>query len=332
MMKAWRNTIFKDNLLMEKNKFHQTLLTGLTLMGASLFTVPQAVAGSCSASNFNGCPVVTGVTHQSGNNYTANWVNESTAQSWISASGNSTMVWGLYLITNYQSAGHDITSGTYTPIMTVTRDDPATASGGGDYCNSTAVNDPNGQYCDHANFAARFLVKYGTSGAQSVSIPTGATNSCIVFGVPRRGGGSFMPVYTGLTSVPVCGPGGINVVEPEPDPEWCGMSTSALTFDFGDMAPATVSGSTLSHTAVMDCSKAGVTYSLYLSNVTTAGRNTIDLGRGVTATVSANNQALQTNRTSTGISNSLNVTVTLNGTPTSTGAISGTGILAVTYL
>ncbi|WP_222614601.1 hypothetical protein, partial [Klebsiella pneumoniae] len=70
----------------------------------------------------------------------------------------------------------------------------------------------------------------------------------------------------------------------------------------------------------------------YLSNVSTAGRNSLDLGRGITATVSANNQALQTNRVSTGTTNTLNITVTLSGTPTSTGSISGTGILAVNYL
>ncbi|MEA4531404.1 hypothetical protein VBQ99_24800, partial [Klebsiella pneumoniae] len=56
------------------------------------------------------------------------------------------------------------------------------------------------------------------------------------------------------------------------------------------------------------------------------------LGRGVTAKVTVNNQALQTNRVSTGKTNNLNVTVTLNGTPTSTGPIGGTGILAVNYL
>ncbi|PEN26184.1 hypothetical protein CMQ96_03900 [Klebsiella sp. MBT K-1] len=110
------------------------------------------------------------------------------------------------------------------------------------------------------------------------------------------------------------------------------MSTGALNFEFGDMAPAAVSGQSMTKSAVMACSDAGVTYNLYLSNVTTTGRNKVDLGRGVTATVSANNQALQTNRVSTGATNTLNITVTLDGTPTSTGAISGTGILAINYL
>lgn len=38
----------------------------------------------------------------------------------------------------------------------------------------------------------------------------------------------------------------------------------------------------------MACSDAGVTYSLYLSNVSTIGKDTIDLGRGVTAKVTVN--------------------------------------------
>lgn len=317
---------------MKKRTVYKTLLTGLALMGTYFFSASPAFAATCSTSSGSGCPVVTSVTHQSGNTYLANWVNEISAQYWSSAAGESSMEWGLYLITNYQASGHYIIGGSYTPLRTVTRYDPPRADGGGDNCNSSSVNDPNGVYCDHEQFAARFLVKYGYVGSQTVSVPAQATNSCIVFGVPKRGGGSFLPVYTGLASYPVCGPGGNNVAEPEPDPDWCGMSTSALTFNFGDMSLATIAGATLSRTAVMSCSSTGLVYNFYLNNVTTAGRDTIDLGKGVTATVSVNNQALQTYRVSTNTINSFNVTVTLSGTPTNTGAISGTGILAVNYL
>ncbi len=317
---------------MEKRKLYRAMLAGSAALIASIFYSTPATAGICKSPTYGGCPVVSKVTHQSGNNYSATWFNDGSAQTEVFAGGASNMIWGLYLITNYRFSGNYIIGGTHTPLLTVTRYDPPRTDGYGDACNSSEVIDPSGVYCDHQHFADRFIIKYGYSGIQNVAIPAGATNSCIVFGVPGAGGGEFFPVRLGSASVPICGPGGINVVEPEPDPEWCGMNTSALTFDFGDMAPAAVSGSSLTKTAVMDCSKAGVTYNLYLSNVSTSGRSTINLGRGVSAIVSANNQTLQTKRTSTGTTNSLNVTVTLNGTPTSTGAISGLGILAVNYL
>ncbi|WP_154675923.1 hypothetical protein [Entomohabitans teleogrylli] len=314
---------------MEKRKLYRLILAGGAILGGSLFFSAPASAGSCTT-RFGGCPVVTSVTHQSGNTYVVNWVNESTAQEWVAANSTGVQPWGLYLITNYTYSSHYVHGGSYTPLMTVTRNDAVWEDGSGDNCNSSAVSDPNGTYCAHSNWAVRFLMKYGFSGTRTVEIPAGVTNSCLVFGKP--GLGEFLTVYTGYASYPVCGPGGVGVPEPEPDPEWCGMSTSALTYDFGDMAPAGVAGQSLTRTATMTCSKAGLTYNLYLSNVSTTGRNTLNLGRGVTATVSANNQSLQTNRTSGGTTNSLQVTVTLSGTPTSTGDISGTGILAVNYL
>lgn len=292
-----------------------------------LFFSSPASAATCTSS-LGGCPVVTEVTHLSGNNYSVRWMHESFAQYWVSAQGSTNMQWGLYLITNYTFSSHYVYGGSYTPLMIVNRQDPPQ-----DQCTPGGMaNDPNGQYCEHTHYAARFLTKYGATGTLNVTIPAGVTNSCIVFGVPSRLNAEFYTVFTGFASVPVCGPGGISVPEPEPDPEWCGMSTSTLSFDFGDMSPTSVANSSQTKSAVMACSKAGLTYNLYLSGVTTAGRNTIDLGRGVTATVSVDNQALQTNRTSIGTVNTLSVKVTLSGVPSSTGPISGTGILAVNYL
>ena len=227
--------------------------------------------------------------------------------------------------------GHWFGGGTRQPIMTVSNTDPVRKSDSStttDYCTD------NPFYCTHQMMAARFYQKYGFSGTASVALPSSYpahAPPCLIFGAINPGTGDFYTVYAPGLAEP-CQPGFPGTVDPEPDPEWCGMSTSALSFPFDDMAPGAVSGQSLTRSATMACSDAGVTYSLYLSNVSTIGRDTIDLGRGVTAKVTVNGLALQTNRVSSGKTNNLNVTVTLNGTPTSTGPISGTGILAVNYL
>ncbi|WP_249226399.1 hypothetical protein, partial [Entomohabitans teleogrylli] len=63
--------------------------------------------------------------------------------------------------------------------------------------------------------------RFGYAGSEKVDVPTSATNSCIVFGMPVLG--VFVPVFPGSVSTPVCGAGGISVPEPPPDPDWCGM-------------------------------------------------------------------------------------------------------------
>ncbi|WP_154675953.1 hypothetical protein [Entomohabitans teleogrylli] len=319
---------------MEKRKLYRLILAGSAILGGSLFFSAPASAGSCTSNSGGGCPVVTSVTHQSGNNYTVNWIYEGAAQYWVSASGMGASAWGLYLITNYVSSGHYVQGGNYQGLKTVTRSDPvvhANGTTGTDNC--TNDSSAGGVYCDHSNYASRFLLKHGSGGTTTVTIPDNVTNSCIVFGIPRSGMNEFFTVFSGYVSTPVCGPGGVSVPEPEPDPEWCGMSTSELIYDFLDMAPAGVAGQSLTRTATMTCSKANVPYNLYLSNISTSGRDTINLGRGVSAKVTVNEQSLQTMRTSGADTNLLRVTVTLSGTPTSTGPIGGQniGILAVEY-
>ncbi|WP_249226400.1 hypothetical protein, partial [Entomohabitans teleogrylli] len=117
---------------------------------------------------------------------------------------------------------------------------------------------------------------------------------------------------------------------------WCGMSTASLDYNFGNMTSTDIASSfvpSMTKPAIMACNKSGVTYNLYLANISTSGRDTIDLGRGVSAKVTVDGESLQTKRTSTDTHNTLNVTVTLSGTPTSTGPIGGQsiGILAVDY-
>lgn len=300
------------------------------MLGSLLYFSTPAFAADCNylGNNGGGCPTVHTV-KSSGGTASVSWTNDGNALTFASLSSVNTgdQVWGLYMLYDWTLGnGHWFSGGTMQPIMTVNRDDPPLMSDGKpglDFCSTRTYP------CTHDQMAARFLQKYGYAGTVSVALPPSAKKICMVFGGINSYAGEFNTVFKGSQAVN-CDPGSPGAVEP--DPEWCGMNTSALTFDFGDMAPAAVAGSTLTKTAVMDCSKAGVTYNLYLSNVSTSGRNTINLGRGVSAIVSANNQTLQTNRTSTGTTNSLNVTVTLNGTPTSTGAISGLGILAVNYL
>jgi len=321
---------------MKKNIFHRMVVigsavSGLLLATSLLFSTPVTAATCNAFGNQGGCPTVQSL-QANGGSATVNWAADMNAQTFASIDGTGASTWGLYMIYGWTTSmwGHWFGGGTKTPILTVSNTDPVRLSGGGsgtDACTTNTI------HCTHGRMAARFYQKYGLAGTTTVTLPSSWPAygpPCMIFGAINPGTGDFLTVYTAGMSEP-CQPGHPGTVEPQPDPQWCGMSTSALTYGFGDMSPADVAGKSLSRTATMACSDAGVTYNLYLSNVTTTGRNTLELGRGVKATVSANNQALQTNRTSTGTNNTLNVTVTLSGTPTSTGAISGTGILAVNY-
>ncbi|WP_161969194.1 hypothetical protein, partial [Entomohabitans teleogrylli] len=275
------------------------------------------------------CPVVNSVQHDTGNTYIVNWMIDAIAQYWVSASGTDGE-WGLYLITNYQYSGHYINGGNWKPIKTINRSAPL-PGGGGDNCTVSA------SHCNHSVYGPRFMNKFNYAGSEKVDIPTSATNSCIVFGMPVPVLGVFAPVFPGTVSYPVCGAGGISVPEPPPDPDWCGMSTASLDYNFGTMAPEDVDGQSITKPAVMTCNKAGVSYNLYLQNVSSAGRDTIDLGLGVSATVTVLingvEQSLQSNRVSTSDINPMDVKVTLNGTPGVTGTLGGqnVGILAVNY-
>lgn len=51
------------------------------------------------------------------------------------------------------------------------------------------------------------------------------------FGAINPGTIDFYTVYAPGLAEP-CQPGFPGTVDPEPDPEWCGMSTSALSFHF----------------------------------------------------------------------------------------------------
>ncbi|MEB8194995.1 hypothetical protein NGI12_16210 [Raoultella terrigena] len=315
----------KENIL---QKFLLTLTLSVVCLGGVFFSASTS-AKSCQEAIGGSCPVVMNVT-SNGGLATINWGINRGSQYFSALDRSST--WGLYMINDWTdtSSGYWFSGGNYTPILTVTRSDLALqsdATGRPDECTDYLY------LCTHEKMAARFIYKYGAAGVATVTLPSSWPDHrppCMIFGA-LGGAGNFATVFVPEGNIMPCHPGHPTVVEPVPDPEWCGMSTSALNFEFGDMAPASVSGQSLSKTAVMACSKAGISYNLYLSNVSTTGRNRVDMGRGVTATVSANNQALQTNRVSTGATNSLTITVTLSGTPTSTGAISGTGILAVNY-
>ncbi len=319
---------------MEKRKLKRLMLAAGIILSNALLWSESASAASCNAfGNLGGgCPTVQSV-QASGGTASIMWAFDGNAQTFSAIERNSVTTWGLYMITGWSSSmnGHWFGGGTRTPILTVNNTDPARRSDGSsgtDNCTS----DPS--RCTHDNMAARFAQKYGWAGTASIALPSTwsvIAPPCMIFGAYTPYNDAFHTVFSPALALP-CEPGFPGTVVPEPDPEWCGMSSSMLSFPFNDMAPGAVSGQSLTRSATMTCSDAGVTYSLYLSNVSTFGRDTIDLGRGVTARVTVNNQALQTNRVSTGKTNNLNVTVTLNGMPTSTGDISGTGILAVNYL
>ena len=319
---------------MEKRKLKKLMLTAGIVLGNALLWSESALAANCNAfgNQGGGCPTVQSL-QVNGSSVAVNWAADMNAQTFASITSSQATTWGLYMIYGWSTSmnGHWFGGGTKTPLMTVTNTDPTRDALGNvttDLCTTSAYQ------CTHDRMAARFYQKYGFSGTTNVTLPStwpAQAPTCLIFGAINPGTGDFYTVYRPGLAEP-CKPGFPGTVDPEPDPEWCGMSTSALTFAFGDMAPAAVAVQSMTKSVVMACSDAGVSYSLYLSNVSTTGRNKVDLGRGVTATVSANNQALQTNRTSTGKTNTLNITVTLSGTPTSTGSISGTGILAVNYL
>lgn len=315
---------------MEKRNLKKLILAA----GIILVWSESASAATCNAfgNQGGGCPTVQSL-NVTGGSVAVNWAADMNAQYFASIQGSLATTWGLYMIHGWHTSmsGHWFGGGTKTPILTVKNTDPVRDALGNlttDQCSISA------NQCTHDRMAARFYNKYGASGTTSVTLPSSSSPNappCLIFGAVAPDTGDFFTVFAPVLAEP-CKPGFPGTVDPEPDPEWCGMSTSALSFAFGDMAPAVVSGQSMTKSATMACSNAGVSYSLYLSNVSTTGRNKIDLGRGITATVSANNQALQTKRTSTGKTNTLNITVTLSGTPTSTGPISGTGILAVNYL
>ncbi|EPK7572980.1 hypothetical protein R4R75_002064 [Klebsiella michiganensis] len=319
---------------MEKRTWQRLLLAAGMMLGNLLFFCAPVSAAYCNAFGTAGgaCPSVDSV-ETTGGTATIRWSESLFAQYATSITNSGATTWGLYMIYNWTSTngGQWFAGGVRTPILTVSNSDlvlKLDGTTGTDNCTNMAV------YCSHDVMAARFFNKYGMAGIATVALPASwnsLTPPCMIFGAIMPGTGYFTTMFA-VFGIEACKPGFPGTVEPEPDPDWCGMSTSALTFDFGDMAPATVSGQTMSKSAVMACSDAGINYNFYLSNVSTTGRDKIDLGRGITATVTANNQALETNRTSTGTTNSVDITVTLNGTPTSTGAISGTGILAVNYL
>lgn len=319
---------------MEKRKLKRLILAAGIILGNALLWSESASAADCNAfgNQGGGCPTVQSL-QANGGSVSVNWASDLSAQTYASIESTRAATWGLYMIYGWSTSmnGHWFGGGTMTPILTVSNTDPVRTVSGGtttDYCTD------NPFYCTHQTMAARFFQKYGFSGTASVALPSSYpahAPPCLIFGAINPSTGDFYTVFAPGLAEP-CQPGFPGTVDPQPDPEWCGMSTSALTFAFGDMAPASVSGQSMTKSAVMACSDAGVTYNLYLSNVSTAGSNSLDLGRGITVTVSANNQALQTNRVSTGTTNTLNITVTLSGTPTSTGSISGTGILAVNYL
>lgn len=321
---------------MEKSKLKRLILTAGIILGNALLWSESASAANCNAfgNQGGGCPTVQSLT-VNGGSVAVNWATDLNAQTFASIETTRAATWGLYMIYGWTTSmnGHWFGGGTRQPIMTVSNTDPVRKADG-----STTTDNctDNPFYCTHQMMAARFYQKYGFSGTASVALPPSSSYPahappCLIFGAMNPGTGDFYTVFAPGLAEP-CKPGFPGTVEPEPDPEWCGMSTGALDFKFGDMAPGAVSGQSITGSATMACSDAGVTYSLYLSNVSTIGRDTVDLGRGVTAKVTVNNQALQTNRVSTGKTNNLNVTVTLNGTPTSTGPIGGTGILAVNYL
>ncbi|MBZ7661741.1 hypothetical protein [Klebsiella grimontii] len=320
---------------MKKRTWQRLILAAGVMLGNALLYSTPASAAFCNAFGTSGgaCPTVDSVEARGGT-ATIRWSENLAAESFVSITGSNVTTWGLYMIYNWTSAdtaGHFFSGGVRTPILTVTNSDPALkpdGTSGTDNCTSATLN------CSHDRMAARFFNKYGMAGTATVPLPSSWNDlkpPCMLFGGIRPAYGDIVTVFV-FRGIPPCQPGFPGTVEPEPDPDWCGMSTSALAFDFGDMSPATVSGQTMSKTAVMACSNTGISYNFYLSNVSTAGRDTIDLGRGITAKVTANRQALETKRTSTGATNTLDITVTLNGTPTSTGEISGTGILAVNYL
>ncbi|SUQ56329.1 Uncharacterised protein [Raoultella terrigena] len=325
--------MLSGGLFMKKNTLQRFLLTlSVVPFGGVFFSAP-ALAGVCQPFSGGSCPTVQSVqANANGSSASVNWAADGNAQTYASLNGSRATTWGLYLLYGWTANmnGHWFSGGTMQPILTVSNTDPARradGTSGSDSCTS----DP--YYCTHETMAARFYQKYGFMGTTNVNLPSPLPvvgRPCMIFGGISPINQAFHTVFAPGLAQP-CEPGFPGTVDPGPDPQWCGMSTSALNFEFGDMAPASVSGQSLSKTAVMACSEAGISYNLYLSNVSTTGRNRVDMGRGVTATVSANNQALQTNRTSTGATNSLTITVTLSGTPTSTGAISGTGILAVNY-
>ncbi|RDK90982.1 hypothetical protein C8D90_105268 [Enterobacillus tribolii] len=327
-----RSIVYGGNVFMKKRILQRfVLITGLILSGALLYSVPASAANCNAMSNQGGCPTVQSV-QANGGSASINWAADMFAQTFASISGTRAATWGLYMVNNWSTSmnGHWFSGGTYTPILTVNNTDPARkadGSSGTDYC----TNDPF--YCTHEMMAARFYQKYGFSGVANVTLPSSwpaHRPPCMIFGAYSSVNSTFHTVFAPSIAEP-CQPGFPGTVEPEPDPEWCGMSTSELLYEFNDLSPGDVNGKSLEKSATMTCSGAGVSYNLYLQNVSTTGRDKVSLGRGVTATVTANNQALQSNRTSVGASQTLLIKVSLSGVPTSTGPIGGVGILAVNY-